>query len=226
MSLNSTYAMLESALKYQCVLESLHLFEDNYELCPSVEEWKRVEKICAFLLPFCEMANLINGTTHPTANLYFLQIWKVQCVLVESLRDEDEVIKKMAERMMGEFEKYWDEYSVVLALGAVLDPRVKLSTLAYCYSKLDASTSERKLQQVKSKLYMLFDKYSSKNTSYGVQGTIQDQSSPLQKKLKASSHGLFDVRFYIFFEITIIYQSALLMLLEACYRFEQYRGAD
>ncbi|KAK2384737.1 zinc finger BED domain-containing protein RICESLEEPER [Trifolium repens] len=192
MSLNSTYAMLESALKYQCVLESLHLFEDNYELCPSVEEWKRVEKICAFLLPFCEMANLINGTTHPTANLYFLQIWKVQCVLVESLRDEDEVIKKMAERMMSEFEKYWDEYSVVLALGAVLDPRVKLSTLAYCYSKLDASTSERKLQQVKSKLYMLFDKYSSKNTSYGVQGTIQDQSSPLQKKLKSSSHGLFD----------------------------------
>jgi hypothetical protein len=226
MSLNSTYAMLESALKYQCVLESLHLFEDNYELCPSVEEWKRVEKICAFLLPFCEMANLINGTSHHTANLYFLQIWKVQCVLVESLRDEDEVIKKMAERMMGEFEKYWDEYSVVLALGAVLDPRMKLSTLAYCYSKLDASTCERKLQQVKSKLYMLFDKYSSKNTSYGVQGTIQDQSSPLQKKLKSSSHGLFDVRFYIFFEITIIYQSALLMLLEACYRFEQYRGAD
>jgi hypothetical protein len=103
---------------------------------------------------------------------------------------------------------------------------MKLSTLAYCYSKLEASTCERKLQQVKSKLYMLFDKYSSKNTSYGVQGTIQDQSSPLQKKLKSSSHGLFDVRFYIFFEITLIYQSALLMLLEACYRFEQYRGAD
>ncbi|PNY13603.1 transposon protein [Trifolium pratense] len=194
MNVNSTYAMLESALKYQCVFESLHLFEDNYELCPSVEEWKRVEKICAFLLPFCEIVNMINGTTHPTSNLYFLQVWKVQCVLVDCLRDEDEVMKIMAERMIIKFEKYWDEYSVVLALGAVLDPRMKFSTLTYCYSKLDASTCERKLQQVKSKLYMLFDKYSSKISSSGVQRTIQDQSSsaPLQKELKSPSHGLFD----------------------------------
>jgi hypothetical protein len=116
------------------------------------------------------------------------------------LRDEDEVIKKMAERMMGEFEKYWDEYSVVLALGAILDPRMKLSTLAYCYSKLDASTCERKLQHVKSKLYMLFDKYSSKSTSSSVQRTIhiQDQSSSMSLP-KSLSHGLFDVSLYIYF---------------------------
>ncbi|KAK2384738.1 hypothetical protein QL285_072048 [Trifolium repens] len=60
------------------------------------------------------------------------------------------------------------------------------------YDLFEHKGMRRKLQQVKSKLYMLFDKYSSKNTSYGVQGTIQDQSSPLQKKLKSSSHGLFD----------------------------------
>ncbi|XP_045822988.1 zinc finger BED domain-containing protein RICESLEEPER 2-like isoform X2 [Trifolium pratense] len=185
MTVNSTYLMLESALKYRSVFESLHLYDDDYKLCPSVEQWKRVEKICAFLLPFSETVNMINGTTHPTSNLYFLQVWKVQCVLVESLGVEDEVIKKMAERMMSEFQKYWDEYSLVLALGAVLDPRMKLSRLAYCYSKLDASTCEKKLQDVKSKLYMLFDKYSSKSTSSGVHRTIQDQSSsmPLQKSL-------------------------------------------
>jgi hypothetical protein len=187
------------------VFESLHLYDDSYVLCPSVEEWKRVEKICAFLLPFCETANMINATTHPTCNLYFLQVWKVQCVLVDCLGDQDEDIKRMAERMLTKFEKYWEEYSVVLALGAVLDPRIKLSTLANCYSKLDASTHERKLQQVKSKLYMLFDKYSSKSTSSGVQRTIQDESSsmPLQKKLKSSSHGLFDVSLYIFLDFTI-----------------------
>ncbi|CAI8619030.1 unnamed protein product [Vicia faba] len=99
----------------------------------------------------------------------------------------------MAKRMMSEFEKYWDGYSVVLAMGAVLDPRMKFSTLAYCYSKLDASTCERKPQLVKSKLHMLFDKYSGKNASSGLQKTIQNQSCmPLQKKLKSSSLGLFD----------------------------------
>ncbi|XP_045821699.1 zinc finger BED domain-containing protein RICESLEEPER 2-like [Trifolium pratense] len=40
MTVNSTYLMLESALKYQRVFESLHLYDDKYELCPSVEEWK------------------------------------------------------------------------------------------------------------------------------------------------------------------------------------------
>jgi hypothetical protein len=200
MSVNSTYLMLESALKYQHVFESLHLYDANYKSCPSGEEWKRVEKIYSFLLPLWETANMINGTTHPTSNLYFLQVWKVQCVLVESLGVEDEGIKRMAERMMSEFEKYWDEYSVILALGAILDPRMKLSTLAYCYSKLDASTCERKLQHVKSKLYMLFDKYSSKSTSSSVQRTIhiQDQSSSMSLP-KSLSHGLFDVSLYIYF---------------------------
>ncbi|XP_058735725.1 zinc finger BED domain-containing protein RICESLEEPER 2-like [Vicia villosa] len=194
MTVNSTYLMLQSALKYRCVFENFHLYDDDFELCPSVEEWKRVEKICAFLLPFWETANMINGTTHPTSNLYFLQVWKVQCVLVDSLRDEDGLIKGMVERMMSKFEKYWDEYSVVVALGAVLDPRMKFSTLAYCYSKLDASTCERKLQQVKEKLYMLFDKYTGKRTSAGVQRTVRDQSSsmPLQKKLKSLPLGIFD----------------------------------
>jgi hypothetical protein len=199
-SVNSTYLMLKSALKYQHVFESLHLYDANYKSCPSVEEWKRVEKICSFLLPLWETANMINCTTHHSSNLYFLQVWEVQCVLVESLGVEDEGIKRMAERMMSEFEKYWDEYSVILALGAVLDPRMKLSTLAYCYSKLDASTCERKLQHVKSKLYMLFDKYSSKSTSSSVQRTIhiQDQSSSMSLP-KSLSHGLFDVSLYIYF---------------------------
>jgi hypothetical protein len=118
------------------------------------------------------------------------------------LGDEDEGIKRMAERMMSEFEKYWDEYSVILALGAVLDPRIKLSTLGYCYSRFDASTCERKLQHVKSKLYMLFDKYSSKSTLSGVHRSIQNQSSsmPLPKSL---SHGLFDVSLYRYLELTI-----------------------
>ncbi|XP_058735726.1 zinc finger BED domain-containing protein RICESLEEPER 2-like [Vicia villosa] len=193
-SLNSIYLMLASALKYRRVFESLHLYDDDYEFCPSTEEWKRVEKICAFLLPFWETANMINGTTHPTSNLYFLQVWKIQCVLVESLGDEDKDIEGMAKRMLNKFEKYWEEYSFVLALGAILDPRMKFSTLAYCYSKLDASTCERKLQEVKKKLYMLFDKYSSKSTSSGVQRNIEDQSSsmPLKKKLKSLSHDLFD----------------------------------
>ncbi|XP_019418623.1 PREDICTED: zinc finger BED domain-containing protein RICESLEEPER 2-like [Lupinus angustifolius] len=103
---NSTYLMLEFALKYRHVFEKLHMFDDNY-------------------------------------------------------RDEDEVLMSMAKRMVKKFEKYWDDYSVVLAMGAILDPRMKLETLNYCFERVDNSTFETKLQLVKRKLYMLFEQYRS-----------------------------------------------------------------
>jgi hypothetical protein len=92
-----------------------------------------------------------------------MQVSKIQCVINNCLKDEDEVVKGMAVKMNAKFLKYWEEYSVVLALGAVLDPRVKLETLAHCYNvvEADSSTCEAKLNHVKSKLYMLFSNYSS-----------------------------------------------------------------
>ncbi|XP_019447197.1 PREDICTED: zinc finger BED domain-containing protein RICESLEEPER 1-like [Lupinus angustifolius] len=119
---NSTYLMLESAIKYKHVFEKLHMSDDNYRFSPSVKEWKRAEKIHVFLLPFYRTTNLISGIPYPTSNLYFMQVWKIQCVLLDTLRDEDEVLRSMANRMVKKFEKYLDEYNVVLAMGAILDP--------------------------------------------------------------------------------------------------------
>jgi len=62
--------------------------------------------------------------------------------------------------MMVKFQKYWDEYSIVLAFGAILDPRMKLQTLAYCFEKIDPLTSKSKLARIKEKLYNFFAGYS------------------------------------------------------------------
>ncbi|KAL5146785.1 Zinc finger BED domain-containing protein RICESLEEPER 1 [Glycine soja] len=143
---NSTYLMFKSDLKYQHVFGSLHLIDENYKYCPLEEEWKRAEKICRFLLLFYDITTLIFGTSY----------------LTSTLKDEDKVIKDMAELMMEKFVKYWDEYSIVLAFSAIFDPRMKLETLGYCYEKIDPFTWEIKLEKVKSKLYMFFSQYSSK----------------------------------------------------------------
>jgi len=42
--------------------------------------------------------------------------------------------------MMVKFDKYWDEYNTFLAFGAILDLRMKLETLGYCYEKIDHLT--------------------------------------------------------------------------------------
>jgi len=56
---------------------------------------------------------------------------------MESIKDEEEIIINMAERMMVKFDKYWDEYCIVLAFGTILDLKMKLETLRFCYEYID-----------------------------------------------------------------------------------------
>nr|GMD39372.1 zinc finger BED domain-containing protein RICESLEEPER 2-like [Ipomoea batatas] len=137
----------------------------NYKCCPSYEEWSRGEKMCAFLYPFYAITNLISGSSYPTSNFYFLQVWKIECLLVENLESGDRVISDMATNMKLKFDKYWDDYSVILAMGAILDPRLKLQFVEYCYKKLHPLTCQVKIEEIKKKLYMLYDEY--KKTSGG-----------------------------------------------------------
>ncbi|KAG6469844.1 hypothetical protein ZIOFF_070777 [Zingiber officinale] len=141
------------------------------------EEWKRGEKICEFLEPFYDTTNLISGSSYPTSNLYFMQVWKIEVLLKENLSNEDEVISSMCKRMMEKFDKYWTQYSMVLAFGAILDPRIKLSMLEFFYTKVESDyvKFQKKMELVKTKLYKLFDQYS--NTSKTSSSQCQPQCS-------------------------------------------------
>ncbi|XP_050915432.1 zinc finger BED domain-containing protein RICESLEEPER 1-like [Lathyrus oleraceus] len=108
------------------------------------------------------------------------------CVLMASIKDEDTLIRDMAERIMVKFEKYWSDYSVVLALGAVLDPRIKLTSLEYMYEKVDPLTSTIKTNEIKQKLYTLFEIYRRLHTSSST--TSQTPSSITRGE--SSSHVL------------------------------------
>jgi len=141
---NSTYLMIKSSLKYQRVFWILYLVDESYKYCPLEEEWERAGKNCRFLLPFHDITNLIYAISYLTSNLYLLQVWKIQCSLMENVKDEDELIKNMVKLMIVKFEKYWDEYSV-LAFGAILDPMMKLETLGFCFEKIDSLNWELKL---------------------------------------------------------------------------------
>lgn len=172
---NSTYLMLNSVIRYKKVFTSLQLVDKNYKYCPSSLEWSRAEKIYEFLEPFYDTTNLISGTSYPTSNLYFMQVWKIERLLQENKINNDEVIRNMCCAMWNRFEKYWSEYSITLAFGVVLDPRYKLSMLKYFYSKveMDEAKVEEKVSLVKTKLYKLFEHYNVGNMS----SSSQDPSS-------------------------------------------------
>jgi len=118
---NSTFLMLESG--------SFTICDRNLKHCPTTEEWKRAERMCEILRPFYKITNLILGTSYPTSNEYFMQVWKIEWLLRDTLRSDDPLMKDMVKRMMAKFDKYWREHSTILSITMILDPQMKLEAL-------------------------------------------------------------------------------------------------
>ena len=161
---NSTYLMLERALLFRHAFSRLQDVDDDYKLCPLEEEWQRVEKIAEFLRPFYDMTLLFSGSKYPTANLYFPNVWKIQCLLNKEANSPDFLISEMASNMKTKFQKYWDCYSVILSFAIILDPRYKLQFVEYCFFVLDPQSRDEKVLSIKQKLFRLFEEYSKTNT--------------------------------------------------------------
>ncbi|KAL0389072.1 UNVERIFIED_CONTAM: Zinc finger BED domain-containing protein DAYSLEEPER [Sesamum calycinum] len=156
---NSTYLMLDSVVLYSLAFCQLKLVDPNYKLYPSLEEWRRVEKIMRFLKPFHEMTELFFGHRYPTSNLYFRYVWRIQMLLQEQMVSMDLAISGMAKDMKSKFDKYWECYSVVLTFAIVFYPRYKFEFVEFFYKKLDVSTSYEKVNVLREQMWELFEEY-------------------------------------------------------------------
>ncbi|KAL4373548.1 hypothetical protein AHAS_Ahas05G0092800 [Arachis hypogaea] len=122
---NSTYLMLTSALPYREVFERLRHRESLYKVVPSDDEWEMANELVDKLEVFYSVTELFSGTLYPTTNLYFPKVCEMRLNLNEWLLSPNEMIHRMATNIISKFEKYWDQINEVMAVGAILDPRVK-----------------------------------------------------------------------------------------------------
>ena len=158
---NATYDMNDSAMRYRSVLNCLAEENANFKHCPSRDEWNKVERITQFLKPFNDITTLFSGIDYPTANLYFQEVSQIELLLLEKMESQDLFISNMAEQMKGNFDKYWDCYSVVLACAIVLDPRYKLDYVDFIFKKIEPieHIAEMKVESIETTLYKLFSEY-------------------------------------------------------------------
>lgn len=156
---NSTYEMLARALKFRKAFVSLELYDATYKSLPAEDEWNRGEKICEFLKPFSVITTHFSGSKYPTVNIYFQQVWRIQLLLRKYSNCDDYSLREMAKDMQVKFDKYWEEYSLILSMGAVFDPRVKLEMLEAAYNELDPLTSGSKIEELRSNLKSLYEEY-------------------------------------------------------------------
>ncbi|CAB4263761.1 unnamed protein product [Prunus armeniaca] len=134
------------------------LSDSNYKHSLSQDEWGKLEKLSKFLKVFYDVTCLFSGTKYPTANLYFPQVFVVEDTLRKAKVDSDSFMKSMATQMMEKFDKYWKEYSLILAVAVILDPRYKIQFVEFCYKRLYGYNSEE-MTKVRDMLFSLFDLY-------------------------------------------------------------------
>ena len=113
---NSTYLMLESALKFVVALERmeeddghfLHYFEDPSSGPPRFLDWENVRLFTKFLGMFYEATLRFFGSMFVTTNVYFHELVSLQDQLNQLCNGKgDPLLKGMVQRMKLKYDKYW-----------------------------------------------------------------------------------------------------------------------
>ncbi len=112
------------------------------------------------LAVFSSVTNIISGSDYPTANLFLCEVCKVKQVLDIRVNDENDFLKDMMTKMKKKFDKYWGECNLLMAIAAVLDPRVKMRALDFCFPKIYTQAEVvANIEKVKCALNELYNEY-------------------------------------------------------------------
>ncbi|CAL5344289.1 unnamed protein product [Camellia sinensis] len=173
---NSTYLMLQTALLYKDVFYRLKYKETQYTTLPSEEEWEFAREICGRFKIFYRATELFSGTKYPTANVAFPNLCEIRITISQWLSCSIEVVRSMASKMLGKFDKYWVIIHGLIGVAVVLDPRYKLSVLEFYFDKLYGDTAEEEIAKIRQLCYDLLQEYQRK-LSLGTDANVESSTS-------------------------------------------------
>nr|XP_027067613.1 zinc finger BED domain-containing protein RICESLEEPER 2-like [Coffea arabica] len=181
---NSTYEMLACALKFNEVFPRFKDREPSYTFCPSTEDWEKVKMVCSILGVFWNATHIISGSDYPTANLYLNEVCRIKTLLDSRANDEDSFIQAMVWKMKMKFDKYWGECNLMMSIAAILDPRLKMRVINYCFPLIyPPHEVQANINKVRQALYDLYAEYvqvhvsSSRNSGASSQVVTNDPGS-------------------------------------------------
>lgn len=132
---NSTYLMLESALKFRKAFDKLGSkggqYVKEFRKCGGSSkdgDWNNIVGILPFLGIFYEATLKISGCLYVTGNCYVSEIYGVRFLISDLCNNNDDNIRNIAQKMKLKYDKYWenvDNINILLFIALVLDPRHK-----------------------------------------------------------------------------------------------------
>jgi hypothetical protein len=174
---NSTYIMLESAVKFEKVFLRMDFEDEAYNThfhkqqtsgglrAPDASDFQDCRLFVSFLKLFYNATKKLSGSLYVTSNSFFDEIYIIQTKIIELKNSKDNLLKQMATSMHLKFEKYWgegDKINPLLYVAVVLDPRKKLTFLKFCFSKVyGEAKASGKIANVRDVLTKLFEYYVS-----------------------------------------------------------------
>ncbi|KAK4391607.1 Zinc finger BED domain-containing protein DAYSLEEPER [Sesamum angolense] len=156
---NTTYEMLLAASELKEVFSCLDTSDPDYKDAPSVEDWKQIEILCAYLKPLFDTANLLTTAATPTTNTFFHEAWKIQLELARAAASEDPFVSSLTKFMQEKFDKYWKSCCFILAIAVVMDPRFKMKLVEFSFSKIYGEEAASYVKVVDDGIHELFLEY-------------------------------------------------------------------
>jgi hypothetical protein len=102
------------------------------------------------------------GSLHATSNSFFNELIYMHTNLLQLCKSKNNLLSGMAMRMI-KFEKYWGcevNQKFLLYVANVLDPRLKLKYVKFCFGELyDYGKAQLRTQKVKDNLVSLYEFY-------------------------------------------------------------------
>ncbi|XP_047942631.1 zinc finger BED domain-containing protein RICESLEEPER 1-like [Salvia hispanica] len=170
---NSTYKMLEVALKFRRVFERMYeewfpftkYFQEKDEKGnkrmgpPLADDWDNAKSFVHFLKNFYDATLELSASKTPTSHLISLSMFALQIEIGKRCSDgSDPNLANIARAMKVKFDKYWGNWNKMnplIFIASVLDPRNKLKMLTVSVKKLRG----KKLRDDDQELQELCDRF-------------------------------------------------------------------
>ncbi|KAJ9546552.1 LOW QUALITY PROTEIN: hypothetical protein OSB04_019095 [Centaurea solstitialis] len=193
---NSTFFMLETAVKYEDAFDRLFDIDSNYisylqdeaeddsegstrkqkrsgatNGAPTSQDWEKDMNFVEYLRIFSEVTTKFSGSKYVTSNLFFSELVTMQATITRMCHSIDGEKQKMAKSMKLKYDKYWDNIenmNLLLYVVVALDPHNK-----HLLCRNDIWHRENKTDYQRSVSLVILDK---------VKKTLEDFFEHYQKK--------------------------------------------
>ncbi|GMI85550.1 hypothetical protein HRI_002224200 [Hibiscus trionum] len=114
-----------------------------------------------------DTVDFLNASSeYPTANLFLGEVQRIKVLLDAKSESLDDFVRSMVENMKERFNKYWGECNLLMAIGSVMDPRLKMRAIEIAFPKMFPShLVKENIGKVKDIMCQLFDEYVRRHSS-------------------------------------------------------------